>query len=57
MVVSRTAILDFQAPDFFLFNRLIHRVPWERSAKEFRKGKGAQEGWRFFKKEILKVQE
>lgn len=45
MVVSRTAILDFQGADFFLFRRSIHRVTWEavprssRRAKEFRKAR------------------
>lgn len=43
MVVSRTAILDLQAANFFLFKRSIHRVPWEAvpkssgRAREFRK--------------------
>ncbi|KAK4827572.1 hypothetical protein QYF61_019196 [Mycteria americana] len=51
--VSRTAILDFQRADFGLFRRPVDRVPWEAVVK----GKGVQEGWTFFKKEILKVQE
>ncbi|GAB0186634.1 hypothetical protein GRJ2_001128700 [Grus japonensis] len=51
--VSRTATLDFQRADFGLFRRLVDRVPWEAVLK----GKGVQEGWTFFKKEILKVQE
>ncbi|KAK4824299.1 LOW QUALITY PROTEIN: hypothetical protein QYF61_013044 [Mycteria americana] len=33
--------------------RLVDRVPWEAVLK----GKGVQEGWTFFKKEILKAQE
>jgi len=36
-----------------LFRSLVDRVPWE----DVLKGKGAQEGWTFFKKQILKVQE
>ncbi|KAK4823184.1 hypothetical protein QYF61_027088 [Mycteria americana] len=38
---------------FGLFRRLVDRVPWEAVLKS----KGVQEGWTFFKKEILKVQE
>ncbi|KAK4825741.1 hypothetical protein QYF61_002180 [Mycteria americana] len=52
-VVSRTATLDFRRADFGLFRSLVDRVPWEAALK----GKGLQEGWTFFKKEILKVQE
>ena len=51
--VSRTATLGFQRAGFGLFRSLIDRVPWEAVLK----GKGVQEGWTFFKKEILKVQE
>ncbi|KAK4823271.1 LOW QUALITY PROTEIN: hypothetical protein QYF61_000366 [Mycteria americana] len=51
--VSRTAALHFQRADFGLFRRLDDRVPWEAVLK----GKGVQEGWTFFKKEILKGQE
>ena len=51
--VSRTATLDFWRADFGLFRRLVDRVPWEAVLK----GKGVQEGWAFFKKEILKAQE
>ncbi|KAK4827898.1 LOW QUALITY PROTEIN: hypothetical protein QYF61_022321 [Mycteria americana] len=50
---SRTAALDFQRADFGLFRRPVDRVPWEAVLK----GKGVQEGWTFFKKEILKTQE
>jgi len=39
--------------DFVLFRRLIDRVPWEAVLK----GRGVQEGWSFFKKEILKARE
>ena len=39
--------------DFGLIRRLVDRVPWEAVLK----GKGVQEGWTFFKKEILKAQE
>ena len=51
--ISRTATLDFQRADFGLFRGLVDRVPWEAVLK----GKGVQEGWTFFKKEILKAQE
>ena len=51
--VSRTATLDFWRADFGLLRRLVDRVSWEAVLK----GKGVQEGWTFFKKEILKEQE
>ncbi|KAK4830584.1 hypothetical protein QYF61_011819 [Mycteria americana] len=51
--VSRTATLNFWRADFGLFRSLVDRVPWEAVLK----GKGVQEGWTFFKKEILKMQE
>ncbi|KAM9628635.1 uncharacterized protein ACIBXB_017819 [Morphnus guianensis] len=51
--VSRTATLDFCRTDFGLFRRLFVRVPWEAVLK----GKGVQEGWTFFRKEVFKVQE
>ncbi|KAK4810854.1 hypothetical protein QYF61_008826 [Mycteria americana] len=52
-VVSRTATLDFRRADFGLFRGLVDRVPGEAVLK----GKGVQEGWTFFRKEILKAQE
>ncbi|KAK4828073.1 hypothetical protein QYF61_023133 [Mycteria americana] len=51
--VSKTATLDFWRADFGLFRRLVERVPWEAALK----GKGVQEGWTFFKEEVLKAQE
>ncbi|KFV53301.1 hypothetical protein N328_01413, partial [Gavia stellata] len=45
--------LDFWRADFGLFRSLVDRVPWEAVLK----GKGVQEGWTLFKKEVLKVQE
>ena len=39
--------------DYGLLRRLVDRVPWEAVLKV----KGVQEGWTFFKKEILKAQE
>ncbi|KAK4813674.1 LOW QUALITY PROTEIN: hypothetical protein QYF61_017641 [Mycteria americana] len=45
--------LDFQRADFGLFRRLVERVPWEAALK----GIGVQEGWTFFKEEVLKAQE
>ncbi|KAK4817900.1 hypothetical protein QYF61_002284 [Mycteria americana] len=50
---SRTAAWDFWRAAFSLFRRLVDRVLWEAVLK----GKGVQEGWTFFKKEILKAQE
>ncbi|KAK4831824.1 hypothetical protein QYF61_019347 [Mycteria americana] len=51
--VSKTSTLDFQRADFGLFSRLVERVPWEAALM----GKGVQEGWTFFKEEVLKAQE
>ncbi|KAK4829737.1 hypothetical protein QYF61_006446 [Mycteria americana] len=51
--VSRTATLDFWRADFGPFRRLVERVPWEAALM----GKGVQEGWTFFKEEVLKTQE
>ncbi|GAB0207710.1 hypothetical protein GRJ2_003236700 [Grus japonensis] len=51
--VSRIATLDFWRADFGLFRKWVDRVPLE----EVLKGKGVQEGWTFFKKEVLKAQE
>ncbi|KAK4829261.1 hypothetical protein QYF61_002653 [Mycteria americana] len=51
--VSKTATLDFQRADFGLFRRLVERVPWEAALMD----KGVQEGWTFFKEEVLKAQE
>ncbi|KAK4831120.1 hypothetical protein QYF61_015423 [Mycteria americana] len=51
--VRKTATLDFRRADFGLFRRLVDRVPWEAALK----GKGVQEGWTFFKEEVLKAQE
>ncbi|KAF1505046.1 hypothetical protein FQV18_0002366, partial [Eudyptula minor novaehollandiae] len=43
----------FRRADFSLFRTLVERVPWETVLK----GKGVQEGWTIFKKEVLKAQE
>ncbi|KAK4823236.1 hypothetical protein QYF61_000096 [Mycteria americana] len=51
--VSKTATLDFRRADFGLFRRLVERVPWEAALM----GKGVQQGWTFFKEEVLKAQE
>ncbi|KAK4831137.1 LOW QUALITY PROTEIN: hypothetical protein QYF61_015440 [Mycteria americana] len=51
--VSKTATLGFRRADFGLFRRLVERVPWEAALM----GKGVQEGWTFFKEEVLKAQE
>ncbi|KAK4816543.1 hypothetical protein QYF61_017744 [Mycteria americana] len=47
--------VDFEGwpTHFGLFRRLVDRVPWETALK----GKGVQEGWAFFKEEVLKAQE
>lgn len=50
---SRTATSDFQEADLGLFRSLADRVPWEAVLE----GKGVDEGWTFFKKEIFKAQE
>lgn len=36
--------------DFSLFRRLVERVPWEAVLR----GKGIQEGWTLFRKEIVR---
>jgi len=46
--VSRTATVDSWRVDFDLFRTLVERVPWEAVLQ----GKGVQEGWTFFKKEV-----
>ncbi|GAB0188391.1 hypothetical protein GRJ2_001304400 [Grus japonensis] len=51
--VSRTATLDFRRAGFGLFRTLVGRVPQEAVLR----GKGVSEGWTFFKKKALKVQE
>ena len=51
--VSKTTTLNFRRADFGLFRSLVNRVPWEAVLK----GKGVQEGWMLFKKEVLKAQE
>ena len=45
--------MDFQRANFGLFRGLVDRVPWEAALK----GKGVQEGWTVFKKEILEAQQ
>jgi len=50
---SKTTAMDFWRADFGLFRMLLERVPWEKVLK----GKGVQEGWTFFKEEVLKAQE
>ncbi|KAM9590842.1 uncharacterized protein ACIBXB_005891 [Morphnus guianensis] len=51
--VSKTTTMDFRRANFGLFKALVERVPWEMVLK----GKGVQEGWTFFKKEILMAQD
>jgi len=45
---SKTAVLDFWRADFELLRTLVGRVPWEVVLK----GRGVQEGWALFKREI-----
>ena len=45
--------MDFRRADFELFRTLVGEVPWEVVLK----GRGVQEGWALFKKEILLAQE
>lgn len=50
---SRLATLAFCRADFGLLRRWVGRVPWEAVLE----GKGFQECWAHFKKEIQKAQE
>ena len=45
--------MGFLRAGFGLLRALVGRVPWEAVLK----GKGAQEGWAFFKKKVLQVPE
>ncbi|GAB0201721.1 mitochondrial enolase superfamily member 1 [Grus japonensis] len=45
--------MDFLRADFGLLRTLVERRPWETVLK----GKGVQEGWALFKKEVFKAQE
>lgn len=45
--------LGFWKADFDLSRRLVDRVPWQSVLK----GKGVQEGWTFFRKEIFEAWE
>ena len=49
----KTAVLDFRRADFELLRTLVGRGPWEAVLK----GRGVQEGWALFKREILMAQE
>ncbi|PKU42878.1 adaptin ear-binding coat-associated protein 1 [Limosa lapponica baueri] len=51
--VTKTATLDFWRPNFNLFRRLLDKIPWEDTLKDT----GVQEGWTYFRKEVLKAQE
>ena len=51
--VSKPATSDFQRANFDLFKRLINKIPWEAALKDM----GVQEGWTYFKREVLKAQE
>jgi len=49
---SKTITMDFWRADFGLLRKLVEGVHWEKVLK----GKGVQEGWTFFKEEVLKAQ-
>lgn len=51
--INKASTLDFRRADFSLFKRLVQRVPWETALEN----KGVQEGWTYFKKEVLNAQE
>ncbi|PKU42731.1 adaptin ear-binding coat-associated protein 1 [Limosa lapponica baueri] len=51
--VTKTATLDFRRANFDLFRRLLDKIPWEAALKDI----GVQEGWTYFKTEVLKAQE
>ncbi|PKU38713.1 hypothetical protein llap_10978 [Limosa lapponica baueri] len=51
--VTKTATLDFRRANFNLYRRLPDKIPWEDALKDT----GVQEGWAYFKKEVLKAQE
>uniref|UniRef100_A0A493TTX5 Reverse transcriptase domain-containing protein n=1 Tax=Anas platyrhynchos platyrhynchos TaxID=8840 RepID=A0A493TTX5_ANAPP len=50
---SKTTVLDFRRADFGLLRTLVGGIPWE----EVLKGRGVQEGWALFKRQILMAQE
>uniref|UniRef100_A0A8B9VG58 Reverse transcriptase domain-containing protein n=1 Tax=Anas zonorhyncha TaxID=75864 RepID=A0A8B9VG58_9AVES len=50
---SKTTALDFRRADFELLRTLVGGVPWEVVLK----GRGVQEGWALFKRQILMAQE
>lgn len=52
-VMSRTATLDVHKVDFDLYKDLLDGVPCEVVLKD----KGVQEGWTFFRNEILRAPE
>lgn len=51
--INKTFTLGFQRIDFGLFRTLTQKVPWEAALRS----EAAQEGWIYFKKEMLKAQE
>lgn len=51
--VSKNPIMDFQRVGFDLFGSLVERVPWGTVLR----GKGIQQGWTFFRKDVLEAQE
>lgn len=52
---QQSCTLDFWRAGFGLFRRLINIVPWK--ARGPLRGKGVQEGWSFFNREMLKAEE
>ncbi|KAJ7428451.1 hypothetical protein WISP_01229 [Willisornis vidua] len=51
--INKPSTLDFQRADFGLFRRLIQSIAWKTTLEN----KGVQEGWMYFKKEVLSAQE
>ena len=49
---SQTRTLDFRKANFNKLRTMISKIPWQVTLTR----KGAQEGWEFLKKEILKAQ-
>ncbi|KFV70798.1 hypothetical protein N307_10621, partial [Dryobates pubescens] len=50
---NRTFTLEFWRANFSLFKKLIRKVPWVPTLMN----RGVQEGWTYFKQELLKAQE
>lgn len=53
LYAMQKCLLEFWKADFGLFRTLVGRVPWESVLRCER----VQEGWKFLKKDVLKIQE